>query len=87
MILKNIVFRMITRPAVMYGSVCWAEQKNEVRNSTMLRWARRKTRLDQISNDNFRKETHIKPVETITMNLKSPGDENERVGVMKGETS
>ena len=34
----------------------------------MLRWARGKTRLDHIRNEDIRKEPHIKPVETFLEN-------------------
>ena len=34
----------------------------------MLRWARGKTRLDYIRNEDIRKEAHIKPVETFLEN-------------------
>ena len=67
--LKDIVFKTIIRPAMTYGSECWAVKKKDDSklNSAemrMLRWARRKTRLDHIRNEDIRKEAHIKPVET-----------------------
>ena len=34
----------------------------------MLRWARGKTRLDHIRNEDTRKEAHVKPVETFLEN-------------------
>ena len=34
----------------------------------MLRWARGKTRLDHIRNEDIRKEAHVKPVETFLEN-------------------
>ena len=34
----------------------------------MLRWARGKTRLDHIRNEDIRKEAHVKPVETLLEN-------------------
>ena len=34
----------------------------------MLRWARGKTRLDHIRNEDIRKEVHVKPVETFLEN-------------------
>ena len=55
------------------GSECWAVKKKDENklNSAemrMLRWARGKTRLDHIRNEDIRKETHIQPVETFLEN-------------------
>ena len=71
--LKDKVFKTIIRPAMMYGSECWAVKKkhDSKLNSAemrMLRWARRKTRLDDIRNEHFGKEAHVKPVETFLEN-------------------
>ena len=68
--LKDKVFKTIIRPAMTYGSGCWAVKKKDENklNSAemrMLRWARGKTRLDHIRNDHIRKEVHVKPVETF----------------------
>ena len=57
-------------PAMTYGSECWAVKKKDENklNSAemrMLRWARGKTRLDHIRNEDIRKEVHVKPVETF----------------------
>ena len=51
--LKENVFKTIIRPAMTYGSECWAVKKKDENklNSAemrMLRWARGKTRLDHI---------------------------------------
>ena len=56
-----------------YGSECWAvKKKNESKlNSVemrMLKWARGKTRLDHIRNEDTRKEAQVKPVETFLEN-------------------
>ena len=56
-----------------YGSECWAVKKKDESklNSAemrMLRWARGKTRLDHIRNEDIRKEAHVKPVETFLEN-------------------
>ena len=70
--LKDKVFKTIIRPAMTYGSECWAVKKNENKlNSAemrMLRWARGKTRLDHIRNEEIRKEADVKPVETFLEN-------------------
>ena len=71
--LKGKVLKTIIRPAMTYGSECWAvKKKDESRlNSAemrMLRWARGKTRLDHMRNEDIRKETHINHVETFLEN-------------------
>ena len=68
--LKGKVFKTIIRPAMAYGSENWAiKKKDESRlNSAemrMLRWARGKTRLDHIRNEDIRKEAHVKPVDNF----------------------
>ena len=52
---------------------CWAVKKKDENklNSAemrMLRWARRKTRLDHMRNEDIRKEADVKPVETFLEN-------------------
>ncbi len=59
--------------AMTYGSECWAVKKKDENklNSAemrMLRWARGKTRLDHIRNEDIRKEADVKPVETFLEN-------------------
>ena len=54
------VFKTIIRPAMTYGSECWAVKKKDENklNSAemrMLRWARGKTRLYHIRNEDIRK--------------------------------
>ena len=71
--LKDNVFKTISRPAMTYGSECWAVKKKDESklNSAemrMLRWARGKIRLDHIRNEYIRKEAHVKPVETLREN-------------------
>ena len=71
--LKDKVFKTIIRPAMTYGSECWAVKKKDENklNSAemrMLRWAREKTRLDHIRNEDIRKEADVKPVETFLEN-------------------
>ena len=64
------VFKTIIRPAMTYGSECCAvnrkdENKLNSAEMRMLRWARGKTKLDHIRNEDIRKEAHVKPVETV----------------------
>ena len=68
--LKDRVFETIIRPAMTYGSECWAVKKKDENklNSAeirMVKWARGKTWLDHIRNEDIRKEAHVKPVETF----------------------
>ena len=44
------------------------ENKLNSAEMRMLRWARGKTRLDHIRNEDIRKEAHVKPVETFLEN-------------------
>ena len=71
--LKDKVFKTIIRPAMTYGSEYWAVKKkgeNKLISAEMrmLRWARGKTSLDHIRNEDIRKEAHVKPVENFLEN-------------------
>ena len=54
----------MNRPIDEYDSY----REYRVANMRMLRWARGKTRLDHIRNEDIRKEAHVKPVETFLEN-------------------
>ena len=74
--LKDKFFKTIIRPPMPYGSECWAVKKKDESklNSAemrMLIWARGKTRLDHIINEDMMKETHVKPVENVTEKRKT----------------
>ena len=54
-VLKGIVYRIVVRPAVLYGSVCWPIKKVQVQRlmvveMRMIRWMCGYTRMDRISN-------------------------------------
>ena len=71
--LKDNVFKTITRPAMTCGSECWAVKKKDESklNSAemrMFRWARGKTRLDHIRNEDIRKDAHVTTVDTFLEN-------------------
>ena len=71
--LKDEVFKTMIRPAMTYGSEYWAVKKkydNKLNSAEMrmLRWARGKTRLDHIRNEDTRKEADVKPIETFLEN-------------------
>ena len=59
-----------------HGSECWTVKKkddNRLNSAEMriLRWARLKTRLDHIRNEDIGKEAYVQPVETFLENKKT----------------
>ena len=71
--LKAKVYTTIIRPAMTCRSECWAVKMKDENNLNsaemrMLRWARGKTKLDHIRNEDIRKEADVKPVETFLEN-------------------
>ena len=68
--LKDKVFETIIIPAMTYDSERWAVKKKDESklNSAemrMLTWARGKSRLDHIRNEDIRKEEHIKRMDSF----------------------
>ena len=66
--LKGKFYRTAIRPAMLYGSECWAtrydqEQKMRVAEMRMLRWMCGHTRVDRISNECIRKKIGVAPIE------------------------
>ena len=53
------------------------ESKLNSSEMRMLRWARGKTKLDHIRNEDIRKESHVKPVETVLENKRLEWFEEE----------
>ena len=68
--LKSKLYKTVVRPAMVYGSECWAlrkqeEQRLHTTEMKMLRWSQGKTRNDRIKNDTIRGNvTHINSVLT-----------------------
>ena len=65
--LKDKVYKMAIKPAMVYGAECWAVRKKEERKlhtteMCMLRWARGKMRLDHVRNIDIWKEAHMYPM-------------------------
>ena len=64
--LKDKVYKMAIKPAMVYGAECWAVRKKERKLHTteirMLRWARGKTRLDHVRIVDIWKEAHMYPM-------------------------
>ena len=53
--LKETVYRMVVRPALLYGAVCWSIKKTQIRRlmvaeTRMIQWMCGYTRLDKIRN-------------------------------------
>ena len=66
--LKGKFYRTAIRPAMLYGSECWAlkgqqEKKLGVAEMRMLRWMSGYTRLDKIRNEYIRNEIGVAPIE------------------------
>lgn len=59
--------RAAIRPAMLYGSECWAvkkvhEGKLEAAEIRMLRWTWGRTMLDKIPNEVYRNELEVAPI-------------------------
>jgi len=66
--LKGKFYRTAIRPAMLYGSECWATkrqhvQKMSVAEMRMLRWSCGHTRRDRIRNDDIRERLGVAPIE------------------------
>ncbi|XP_063540276.1 uncharacterized protein LOC134749304 [Cydia strobilella] len=65
--LKGRVYKTAVRPALMYGSECWAtkkkhEQKMHTNEMKMLRWVAGVTRLDRVRNVYVRGSFKVAPI-------------------------
>jgi hypothetical protein len=66
--LKGKFYRTAIRPAMLYGTECWAvksqqEHKLSVAEMRMLRWMSGHTRLDRIRNECIREKVGVAPIE------------------------
>jgi len=66
--LKGRVYRMVVRPAVLYGYECWPIKKTQVQRlkaagMRMLRWMFGYTRIDRIRNGVIRDLVKVAPIE------------------------
>ncbi|KAL6572318.1 hypothetical protein OROMI_013276 [Orobanche minor] len=66
--LKGKFYRAAIRPAMLYGSECWAmkkslESKLEAAEMRMLRWSYGRTILDRIPNGVFRNALEVAPIQ------------------------
>ena len=65
--LKGKFYRTAVRPAMLYGTECWAvknqhENQVSVAEMRMLRWMSGKTRHDRIRNDTIRERVGVAPI-------------------------
>ena len=65
--LKGKFYRTAIRPAMLYGTECWAakgehEHKLSVAEMKMLRWMSGHTRLDKIRNEDIRERVGVAPI-------------------------
>ena len=68
--LKDNIYKTIVKPAMIYGSECWAVKKNDIQKlhtteMRMLRWARGKTKKDHIKNEDIWREANVEPMTTF----------------------
>ena len=68
--LKDKIYKTIVKPAMIYGSECWAVKKNDTQKlhtteMRMLRWARGKTKKDHINNEDIWREANVEPMTTF----------------------
>ncbi len=66
--LKGKFYRSAIRPAILYGSKCWALKESyvskiRVTEMKMLRWMSGYTRLDKVCNESIRKKVRVVPIE------------------------
>ena len=68
--LKDKIYKTIVKPAMIYGSECWAVKKNDTQKlhtteMRMLRWARGKTKKDHVKNEDIWREDNVEPMTTF----------------------
>ena len=68
--LKSKLYKTVVRPAIVYGSECWAlrkqeEQRLHTTEMKMLRWSQGKTRKDRIKNETIRGNAKVTPTNSV----------------------
>ena len=68
--LKSKLYKTVVRPAMMYGSECWAlrkqeEQRLHTTSMKLLRWNQGKTRKDRIKNETLRGIAKVKSIKSV----------------------
>ncbi|XP_075080593.1 uncharacterized protein LOC142166076 [Nicotiana tabacum] len=67
-ILKGKFYRVVVRPAMLYGAECWPVKNSHIQRlkvavMRMLRWMCGHTRLDKIRNEDIRRKMGVAPVD------------------------
>ena len=68
--LKSKLYKTVVRPAMVYGSECWAlrkqeEQRLHTTEMKMLRWSQGKTRKDRNKNETIRGIARVTPIKSV----------------------
>ena len=68
--LKSKLYKIVVRPAMVYGSECWAlhkqeEQRLHTTEMKMLRWSQEKSRKDRIKNETIRGIAKVTPIRSF----------------------
>ena len=68
--LKIKLYKTVVRPAMVYGSECWAllkqeEQSLHTTEIKILRWSQGKTRIDRIKNETIRGIAKVTPIKSV----------------------
>ena len=68
--LKSKLYKTVVRPAMVYGSECWAMRKQEEQRlhtteMKILRWSQGKTRKDRIKNETIRGIARVTPIKSV----------------------
>ncbi|XP_070013241.1 uncharacterized protein [Nicotiana sylvestris] len=67
-LLKGKFYRVVVRPAMLYGAECWAvknshTQKLKVEEIKMLKWMCGHTRMNKIRNEDIREKVGVDPID------------------------
>ena len=68
--LKSKLYKTVVRPAIVYGSECWALRKQEEQrlntiDMKMSTWGQGKTRKDRIKNTTMRGIAKVTPINSV----------------------
>ena len=68
--LKSKLYKTVVRPAMVYGSECWAlrkqeEQRLHTTETKMLRWSQGMARKDRIKNETIRGNAKVTPINSV----------------------
>ena len=63
--IKDTIYKTIVKPAMTFGSECWAVNILHPTEMPMLRWARSNTKKDLIMTEDIWREANIAPMTTL----------------------